>query len=423
VLEVALRPEAKIRLESLKEQLRDAVKEQLPSLEISFEPSSLVDRTMSQGSNTPIEIAVSGANITTDHELATKILNELRTLPFLRDLQIVQRLDYPTIEINANRQQLGYRGLSILQLGQTLIPATSSSRYVDQNYWRDSSTGINYQVQVEIPQQLINGPDSLATIPIQDSNGGVRPLSFYAKLTPGKKVGEYDRYDMQRMVSVSANLHDIDLGHASKLISKKIDPILHHHIKGTQYHLRGQITALTQMIGGLSFGLGLAILTVFLLLAANFESVSLSVSVLSTVPAVMSGSLLLLVATRTTLNIESFMGMIMSVGVAVANAILLVTFAERARKIDPDSANAAIEGARSRLRPILMTSGAMLVGMLPMASGLGEGGGQTAPLGRAVIGGILGSTTATLLILPLVFAWIQHKRTTVSASLNPDDST
>jgi multidrug efflux pump subunit AcrB len=160
---------------------------------------------------------------------------------------------------------------------------------------------------------------------------------------------------------------------------------------------------------------------VFLLLAANFESLPLALAVLSTVPAVLSGALLMLLATRTSLNIESFMGTIMGIGVAVANAILLVTFSERARKENANAVEAAIQGAKSRLRPILMTSFAMLAGMLPMALGLGEGGEQTAPLGRAVLGGVIGSTFATLLFLPLVFAWIQGSRPIAGASLDPTD--
>jgi multidrug efflux pump subunit AcrB len=421
VVEVALRPEANIRLESFKEDFRKTVSHILPEVELSFEPSNLVDRTMSQGATTPIEIAVSGSNIADDDAFAKKILSELHTLPFLRDLQISQRLDYPTVSINVDRNRLGKMGLTVSQLGQAIIPATSSSRYIDQNYWRDPTTGVNYQVQVEVPQNSIDSVESLEKVPILSLNGDVHPLSYYAKLSPSTKVGEYDRYNMQRTVSVTANLSGIDLGHATTLINNKLSTLMSHQPRGTEIHLHGQMPALTQMLNSLSIGLCLAILVVFLLLSGNFESLRLAFCVLSTVPAVITGALLMLLATGTTLNIESFMGMIMSIGVAVANAILLVTFAERARKLDQNSMLAALEGAVSRLRPILMTSGAMLVGMMPMASGLGEGGEQTAPLGRAVLGGVIGSTVATLFILPLVFAWVQNKRSVIGASLDPDD--
>jgi multidrug efflux pump subunit AcrB len=421
VLEVALKESAKIKLEDLKEELRKSVKTDFPTTEISFEPSNLVDRTMSQGSSTPIEIAVSGSSISNDKNYAQTILNDLSTLPFLRDVQLAQRLDYPAFEVTVNRKALGKKGLTAAALGSALVPATSSSRYVVQNYWRDLKNGINYQVQVQVPQREINSLRDLASIPIPALNGDANPLSQYATIKQITKAGEYDRYNMQRLVSVTANLHGIDLGHATQQIEGRLKKLNAEKPKGTEIHVRGQMPALEEMLSGLKGGLGLAIVIIFLLLAANFESYPLAFSILSTVPAVLSGALFMLMVTGTTLNIESFMGTIMAIGVAVANAILLVTFAERHRLLTGDAVAGAIEGAKSRLRPILMTSGAMLVGMLPMASGFGEGGEQTAPLGRAVLGGVMGSTLATLILLPLVFAWIQKKRTVVSPSLDPDD--
>ena len=311
--------------------------------------------------------------------------------------------------------------MTINQLGQALIPATSSSRYILQNFWRDIKSGINYQVQVQVPQKNISSIVDLQDLPIQGMSGDAMPLKFYANVRPTTKTGEYDRYNMQRTVSLTANLHGIDLGHASVEIQKRIDSVSGEKPRGTEVHVIGQIPALRQMLEGLGGGLVLAIVVVFLLLTANFESVRLALAVFSTVPAVLVGATLMLKLTGTTVNIESFMGTIMAIGVAVANAILLVTFAERARKENPNAAAAAISGANSRLRPILMTSLAMLAGMLPMALALGEGGEQTAPLGRAVLGGVSGSTLATLFLLPLAFSWIQGKSTTESASLDPDD--
>ena len=423
VLEVALRPEAKFKGEEFKEEVRKRARAELPDVAISFEPSNLVDRTMSQGTTTPIEIGVSGSNIATDREFAKQIFDALTPLPFLRDLQYKQQLDYPAFAVEADRLNVGHKGLTMLQLGQALVPATSSSRYQVQNYWRDAKNGVNYQVQVQVPAQSITSLHDLEHLPIQGMSGDVNPLTFYAKVVSATKVGEYDRYNMQRMVSVTANLHGIDLGHATQAINLKLAQVLAHKPRGIEVHMIGQVPALEQMLTSLGGGLILAIGVVFLLLAANFESVTLALAVLSTMPAVVAGSLMMLIATRTTLNIESFMGTIMGVGVAVANAILLITFAELARKKNGDSTKGAIEGALSRLRPILMTSGAMLAGMMPMAWALGEGGEQTAPLGRAVIGGLLGSTVATLFLLPLAFAWIQNKRSTQSPSLDPDDPT
>jgi multidrug efflux pump subunit AcrB len=236
-------------------------------------------------------------------------------------------------------------------------------------------------------------------------------------------VGEYDRYDMQRMVTLTANLYGKDLGHAAQEIKSRLAPLQDKIPRGVELAYRGQIKSLNDMFKGLSMGLALAIVVVFLLLAGNFESFPLALSILATVPAVLTGSLTVLVVTGTTLNIESFMGSIMAIGVAVANSILLVTFAERDRVEKGDAIEGAIEGAQSRLRPILMTSSAMLIGMIPMAMGWSEGGKETAPLGRAVMGGLTGSTLTTLLILPLIFAIIQKNRSRKSASLDPDDAT
>ena len=226
---------------------------------------------------------------------------------------------------------------------------------------------------------------------------------------------------MQRMVTVTANLNHMDLAHAVRDINQIIAHTIQEKPRGVEVYNRGQMEAYTQMFRDLSGGLVLAILIIFLLLAANFESISLSLNVLVTVPAVLMGALCFLILTGSTLNIESFMGMIMAIGVSVANSILMVTFSEKARLENGNSTSSAIEGAKNRLRPILMTSLAMLAGMLPMSLGWGEGGEQTAPLGRAVIGGLFASTLTTLMILPLAFSWIQEKRGVVSNSLDPQD--
>jgi multidrug efflux pump subunit AcrB len=245
---------------------------------------------------------------------------------------------------------------------------------------------------------------------------------------------------MQRMITVTANIGGADLGSVAQQVMNGIKE-LGNPPSRVSVAVRGQVVPLRQMLEGLQTGLVLAVVVIFLLLAANFQSAKLSLIVVSTVPAVMAGVALTLWLTGTTLNIQSYMGAIMAIGVAVANAILLVTFAERARvgrasslsaeqRREPpagetpaplSAAEAAVEGAQSRLRPILMTSLAMMAGMMPMALGLGEAGRQTAPLGRAVVGGLAMATAATLLVLPSVFALIQGRAHRRSASLDPDD--
>src|SRR5262249_50429222 len=229
-----------------------------------------------------------------------------------------------------------------------------------------------------------------------------------AKVTEGTTVGQYQRYNMQRMITVTANISGSHLGTVAKQVRSAIGQLGEPPPK-VAVAVRGQIVPLEEMLQGLRTGLLLAILVMLLLLAANFQSVKLSLVVLSTIPAVLAGVIVALWITHTTINIQSFMGAIMAVGVAVANAILLVTFAERSRVEGSEADKAGVTGAESRLRPILMTSLAMMAGMLPMALGLGEGAEQTAPLGRAVIGGLFAATLAPLAVLPAVFALLQGR--------------
>jgi multidrug efflux pump subunit AcrB len=239
-------------------------------------------------------------------------------------------------------------------------------------------------------------------------------------VTYGNVVGEYDRYNMERMITLTANIEGDDLGHVSELVDAALKRA-GQPPRGVTVRVRGQIAPLRETLASLAEGLGAAIIVIFLLLSANFQSPRLALVVVSTTPAVIAGVTLALLVTNTSLNMESFMGAIMAMGVAVANAILLVTFAEQQRLAGASSFDAALYGAQSRLRPILMTSIAMIAGMVPLALALGGGAEQTAPLGRAVMGGLIASTLATLLVLPAVFTLAQRNAHRESASLDPDD--
>jgi multidrug efflux pump subunit AcrB len=266
----------------------------------------------------------------------------------------------------------------------------------------------------------MNSLEEVKNLPIARRSGGQIDLRNVAGVTNGTALGEYDRYNMQRMLTLSANISGEDLGRAAARVQQAISDTGKPPDR-VNVTVRGQVQPMTEMFAGLRLGLLMAVGVILLLLTANFQSFRLALAVGLTIPAVIAGVVLMLWLTRTTLNIQSFMGAIMAIGVAVANAILLVTFAKRSRIEGREPWEAAIEGARSRLRPILMTSFAMLAGMVPMALGLGEGGEQSAPLGRAVIGGLLGATCATLIILPAILATLQSRYAPISASLDPDD--
>ena len=420
VVQVQFKHGADIHIEQLKETLRSKFANQFPDVVFSFEPADIVSRVMSMGATTPIEIAVSGPNLAASREYAEKIRDELTKISALRDIRFGQSLDYPTVNVAIDRERAGLVGVKMTDATRSLVEATTSSRFTVPNYWADPNSGVSYQVQVQIPQEKLASIENLKNVPVLGKNGQPILLRTVATITNGTTVGEYDRYNMQRMVTLTANLHDADLGSVARQIDAALKKVGNPPAK-SRVDVRGQTVPLEQMLSGLQTGLLLAIVVIFLLLAAYFESVLLALIVISTIPAVVAGVVVSLWLTGTTINIQSFMGAIMAVGVAVANAILLVTFAERSRVGGADSSVAAVEGASSRLRPILMTSFAMIAGMLPLALGIGEGSEQTAPLGRAVIGGLIAGTIATLLVLSSVFSIVRARSNRISNSLDPND--
>ena len=406
-------------MDDFKEELRKKIKEKMPELKLSFEPIDLTDKIMSQGSPTPIEVAVAGKDLEQGRLFADKVLNKLKEIPYLRDVQIAQPVRYPVINIHIDRERAGQLGLTATEVSRSLIAATSSSRFTEKNYWLDPNNGYAYQVQVEVPEHLMKQMNDILEIPLM--KGKSRPiLADVATLKVDTIIGEYDRSGPRRLITITANINGKDLGTASADVQKAIASV-GEAPKGLIVETRGLVKLLTETLDSLQSGLLLAIIVIFLMLTANFQSFKLSFVVLSTIPAVLAGCMIALLITGSTLNLQSYMGIIMSVGVSVANAILLITNAENIRLRNNNSERSAMESAASRLRPILMTSFAMVAGMLPMASGLGEAGDQTAPLGRAVIGGLIASTFAALLVLPLVFAMVQKKSPVQSGSLDPED--
>jgi multidrug efflux pump subunit AcrB len=456
VLRVALKPKSGIAVGPFKERLRGELKERLEgwltkklvadgrteeeaadrarNLRLSFEPADIVNEVMSFGAPTPIEVDVAGPKLEENRAYAEKVRQRLTGVSSLRDLQYMQNLDYPTVEVKLDREKLGRSGGTVKEATDSLVAATSSSRYLVPVFWPDPTTGIGFQVQVQIPLDKMNSAKEVGLVEIR-ANGDGPPLRVrdVAQVSEGTMPGEYDRHNMKRVVSLTANVEGEDLGRASGKIREGIlaagftpskdDPDTYDTVEKTNIRasLRGQVPPMRQMFEGLGVGLALAVAVIFLLLTAYFQSLRLALIVVATAPTVIVGVALALFVTQTTLNIQSFMGAIMAIGVAVANAILLVTFAEKARKAGASAAAAAVDGARHRLRPILMTSCAMIAGMAPMALGWSEGGEQTAPLGRAVIGGLIAATLTTLVLLPALFAILQGFWAGRSPSLEPTD--
>ena len=422
LIQVALKPDVKgaLRGEALREELRRRLRSELPTCQVSFEPGDIVGQVMSFSSPTPIEVAVLGGDLADVTSYAKKIQAKLAGLPFLRDLQFAQEINYPTLDIDINRERAGQFGLTMADVVRSVVPATSSSRFTQPNYWRDPNSGNAFQIQVQLPQNRMQGIEELGDVPLMQNGRSEPRLTDIASLQPGTMPGVIERYNGQRVISLTANVHGLTLGQAASQLNAALARV-GAPPRGVSVAFRGQIPTLEQTLSGLRTGLLLAILVIFLLLAANFQSIRLSLAIILTIPAVLSGVLLLLWLTATTLSIQSFMGAIMAIGIAVANSILLVSFAERFRSEGRPLLEAAREGAASRMRAVLMTAAAMTFGMVPMAIGLGQGGAQSAPLGRAVIGGLIVSTFATLTILPSIYAILQGRASIASPSLNPLD--
>jgi multidrug efflux pump subunit AcrB len=483
VLRVALKPDSGVRVEDLKRRLRDRlparlqtwmrqrlpregltnqeVDERLRGLKLSFEPADIVNEVMSFGSPTPVEVAVSGPNFADSRAYADKLRAELAKIPALVDLHLVQSLDYPAVAVQVDRERAGLSGVTTTDVAQSLVPATSSSRFTVPVFWADPKTGIGYQVQVEVPPFQISSAEQVGLLPIKNPFKKPLLLRDVAEVEQRKVVGEYDRYNMRRLVSMTANIQGTDLGRVAGDLARALqtvnaslwsaatdaagkpgwkNAITGEFVasptrpsappRGLQVDVRGQVVPMQQMFGalaggglfeGMTIGLIMALVVIFLLLTAYFQSIRLALASVSTVPAVFAGASIVLAATGTRLNIQSLVGLIMASGVAAANAILLTTFAERIRREGKAATEAGKEAGHRRLRPLLMTSFAMIAGMLPMALGLGEGGEQTAPLGRAVVGGLLASMMSKLLVLPSIFAVLMGGGGTASASLDPED--
>lgn len=419
IIQVNLAEGYKENLDELKDRIRANIVRTFPTTRISFEPIELTEKIMAQGAATPIEVRVAGKNYEEIKMYAQKLTDSLRKIPYLRDVQIAQPLHFPTVQITLDRFRLAQMGLNLTEVARSITDATSSSRFTEKIQWLDTKVSYTYQVQVQVPEYLMNSVEQLRSIPLV--KGKVRPiLADVSQIRIDTVPGEYDRAGPRRFLTVSANIYKKDLGTATAAVQKAIHS-LGEAPRGLIPEVKGMSSLLTETLSSLQTGLIMAIIVILLLLAANYQSFGVSLAVLSTVPAVLLGAMILLLVTGSTLNLQSYMGIIMSTGVSVANAILIVTNAEALRLDYKDPFKAATVAASIRLRPILMTSLAMIAGMLPMASGLGEAGDQSAPLGRAVIGGLIASTLAALYIVPLVYGWIRQRASYQSVSLLPEE--
>jgi multidrug efflux pump subunit AcrB len=442
-MRVALREGSGIRLDAFRERLRQALPEKVTpwftdrlqregiaagealrlarQITFAFEPGDLVSEVMSFGSPAPIEIVLLSPDLSAAHAQSKRVLEELHKVSFLRDVQIQQTLEYPTIPIDVDRQKAALSGLDVDQVGRSVLVTTSSSRMLARNYWQDQKTGVSYQVQVQVPTQRMDAPFEVGTMPLLEGDNGTNVMvRDVARVGKSTMPGEFDRLAMQRYLSITANIEGEDLGRASSQVRQALEDA-GKPPHGVLVQTRGQVAPMDEMFRSLAIGLTVAVAVILVLLTGYFQSPRLAVISLGAVPGVLSGVVLVLLVTGTTLNIESFMGAIMSIGVSVSNSVMLVAFTARDWREGLSVQDAATRGGRDRLRPILMTACAMIVGMVPMALALEAGSQMQAPLARAVIGGLLVSTLTTLLILPSLFSIVMGQSKFRTPSLHHED--
>jgi multidrug efflux pump subunit AcrB len=386
-----------------------------------FEPGDIVTDVMSFGSMTPVAVQVVGTDLSLVRQHAQKIASEMKRIPFLRDVQFEQTLDYPTVEVAVDREKAGLSGVTVEDVGKAVVPGTSSTRFVSVNYWIDVKTGFDYLVEVLMPPVRMTKASDVETIPIAPVNSLVNLMvRDVATVRQGVQPGEFDRSMSQRYLTLTANVEGEDMGRASRQVARAIEAA-GAPPRGVRVIPMGQLPPMVQMFEALGVGLGVAVFVILVLLTAYFQSPRLALISIGAVPGVFSGIATMLYLTGTTLNIESFMGSIMCLGVSVSNSVMLVTFMNDHWREGNPAHEAAVVGASDRLRPILMTACAMTIGMVPMALALEKGSEMQAPLGRAVIGGLLMSTVATLLIIPSIFALLIGRSEARSPSIYPDD--
>jgi multidrug efflux pump subunit AcrB len=400
----------------------DDAQRQAKQCTFGFEPGDIVSQVMSFGSTKPIAVRVIGTDYEAARRHAEAIAAKLRENPHLRDVGFEQTLDYPTVEVEIDRELAGLVGVTVEHVRRSLVMATASTRFTNLNYWINVKTGFDYLVQIQVPPLRMEKPEDIEELPLEPVNPLV-PLMVRDVLKDGAvhtsvRPGEYDRDMSQRFLTVIANVEGEDMGRAAQQVRKAVKDV-GEPPRGVRVEEQGSLPRMTDMFKALGLGLAVAVFVILVLLTAYFQSPRMALISIGAVPGVLAGIVTMLICTGTTLNIESFMGSIMCIGVSVSNSVMMVTFMDEHWKAGKPSAEAAVIGASERLRPILMTACAMTVGMVPMALALERGSQMEAPLGRAVIGGLVMSTFATLLVLPSIFALVIGRKEPRSPSLYP----
>ncbi len=391
------------------QKIRELLARQFPNITAYFQAADIVSQVLNFGLPAAIDAQINGNNLETDYDIALRLQERMRLIPGLSDLRIAEPQDYPTFGVNVDRDKALELGITQQQVASSMLATLSGASLLQPNFWLDPKSGVNYNVVSQAPQHLIDSVATLSNIPLSTpasaagAQGQAQLLGNLGTITHGWDPAVVAHYTVQRVIDVDAGVQGRDLGSVTSAVQHEIAN-LGPLPAGTHVVIRGQSQAMHDSFFTLGEGLILAIILVYLLMVANFQSWLEPFIIMMAVPGALAGVLWMLALTGTTINVESLMGAIMAVGVGVANGNLLITFANELREEGYSPLAAAIEAGRIRLRPIIMTALAMILGMLPMALSLGAGSEQNAPLGRAVIGGLLAATMMTLFVVPAVYS-------------------
>jgi multidrug efflux pump subunit AcrB len=402
-------------------KLRAELPKRFPGIEFFFQPADIITQILNFGLPAAIDVQFSGNDLAANAALAGELAKTLKRIPGAVDAHVHQRLDNPTVDLKVDRSRLQQLGLSASNVGQNLLIALSGSSQTAPAFWLNPQNGVVYNVAVQTPQYRVDSLDALLNIPVaagQGSAAGNAPqlLGNLATAMPAQSLPIVSRYNIVPVVDLYVSVQGTDLASVAKQVNAEVDKMRARLPRGSQITVRGQVETMQSSFAGLLIGLAMAIVLVYLLIVVNFQSWIDAAIIIAALPAALAGIAWMLFITGTTLSVPALTGAIMTVGVATANSILLVDFARERRAENVPVLTAALEAGATRIRPVLMTALAMIIGMVPMALGLGEGGEQNAPLGRAVIGGLLFATVSTLFFVPVVYAAVHQRLAARKAS-------
>ncbi|MBB5318114.1 efflux RND transporter permease subunit [Tunturibacter empetritectus] len=391
-------------------RLGEDLPKQFPGTSFFFEPADIVSQTLNFGVPAPLDIQLVGKDFESNFAIASQIAEKMRAVPGAVDVHIQQLVDQPRLQYNIDRTRIQQVGLTERDVADNVLVSLSSSFQTTPNFWLNPKNGVSYNIAVQTPQFKLDSIDAVGNIPVNSpSVPGPQLFENLSTMSRTSEPAVVSHYDVQRVVDIYGSVQGRDLGGVANDVQRIVADATKKLPRGSRIVTRGQVATMQSSFTGLFYGLAFAVALVYLLLVVNFQSWTEAFIIITALPAALAGICWVLFLTHTTLSVPALMGTIMSIGVATSNSVLVITFANEHFAENKDAFKAALEAGATRLRPVIMTAMAMIIGMIPMALGLGDGGEQNAPLGRAVIGGLLFATVSTLFFVPIVFAMIRQK--------------